>query len=173
MSDFNTALQHTLKEEGGFVNDPRDPGGMTNLGVTARVWGEWVGHEPSEKEMRALTPEKVSPLYRRKYWDACRADDIFSGLDLCVFDVAVNSGPGRAVKFLQECVGTTPDGGIGPVTLSAVRAHSVTDEDKKILINDFCDKRVQFWKSLPTFGHFGNGWLARGERVRKAALAMV
>ena len=172
-SNFRFALQHVLSSEGGFVNHPADPGGMTNLGVTARTWGDWVGHTPSEKEMRELTPEKVAPLYKRRYWDACRADDLVSGLDLCVFDTAVNSGAGRSIKLLQECLGVAVDGGIGPNTLASARAHCVTPEDTKLLINQFCDKRLEFWKSLPTFARYGNGWSARGERVRKAALAMV
>ena len=70
MSNFDAALKHVLMHEGGFVNHPADPGGMTNLGVTARTWEDWVGHTPSEKEMRELTPEKVAPLYKRKFWDA-------------------------------------------------------------------------------------------------------
>lgn len=172
-SNFNNALREVLKSEGGFSNHPSDPGGMTNLGVTAQTWGDWVGHTPSEKEMRELTPEKVAPLYKRRFWDACRADDLVSGVDYCVFDTAVNSGPGRAVKFLQDCVGVKPDGGIGPITLAAVKAHCITPEDTKVLINQFCDKRLEFWKSLHTFSTFGKGWVARGERVRQEALNMV
>jgi lysozyme family protein len=80
-SNFETCLALMLEHEGGFVNHPQDPGGMTNLGVTKRVWEEWVGHEVDEKQMRALTPETVAPLYKRKYWDACRADDLVAGVD--------------------------------------------------------------------------------------------
>ena len=166
--NFNAALQHMLRHEGGFVNHPKDPGGMTNLGVTARTWEDWIGHTPSEKEMRELTPEKVAPLYKRKYWDAIRGDDLPSGVDYCVFDCAVNSGPGRAAKMLQEVVGVKPDGGIGPITLAAVKAV-----DPIGLINKYTEKRIQFWRSLPTFETFGKGWVARGERVQKAALKMV
>ena len=172
-SRFDRCLKEVLKHEGGFVDHPSDPGGMTNLGVTARTWEDWVGHKPTEKEMRELTPEKVTPLYRRKYWDACRADELVSGLDLCVFDTAVNSGPGRAIKFLQDVVGVKPDGGFGPLTMAAVKAHCITDEDTKALINAFCDKRLQFWQGLTTFATFGKGWTRRGKEVREAALSMV
>jgi lysozyme family protein len=89
-SNFEPCLALMLAHEGGFVNHPQDPGGMTNLGVTKRVWEEWVGHEVDEKQMRALTPETVAPLYKRKYWDAVRADDLVAGVDYVVFDVAVN-----------------------------------------------------------------------------------
>ena len=70
-SNFEACLAKLLVHEGGFVNDNRDNGGMTNLGVTIKVWEEWVGHGVSEKEMRNLRPAMVAPLYKRKYWDAC------------------------------------------------------------------------------------------------------
>ena len=167
-SNFDAALQHVLQSEGGFVNHPSDPGGMTNLGVTARTWEDWIGHTPSEKEMRELTPEKVAPLYKRKYWDAIKGDDLPSGVDYCVFDCAVNSGPGRAAKMLQEVVGVKPDGGIGPLTLAAVKAMDPIE-----LISKYADKRLQFWQGLTTFATFGRGWTRRGNEVKDAALAMV
>lgn len=166
--NFNAALQHMLRHEGGYANHPKDPGGMTNLGVTARTWEDWIGHAPSEKEMRELTPEKVAPLYKRKYWDAIRGDDLPSGVDYCVFDCAVNSGPGRAAKMLQEVVGVKPDGGIGPLTLAAVKAV-----DPVVLINKYADKRLAFWQSLSTFDTFGKGWTRRGNEVKDEALKMV
>lgn len=172
-NNFNAAMQHVLKSEGGFVNHPKDPGGMTNLGVTARTWGEWVGHDPSEKEMRELTPEKVAPLYKRKFWDLIKGDDLPSGVDYVVFDIAVNSGPGRAAKMLQQCIGVTPDGGIGPKTLAAVLTCTSSGDETKSLINKICDKRLEFWKSLPTFETFGKGWTNRGNSVRDEALKMV
>lgn len=167
-SNFRGALQHVLLSEGGFVNHPKDPGGMTNLGVTARTWGEWVGHDPSEKEMRELTPEKVAPLYKRKFWDAIKGDDLPTGVDYCVFDCAVNSGPGRAAKLLQQTVGVNADGAIGPATLAAVKAMDPVE-----LISKYADKRLQFWQSLSTFETFGKGWTRRGNEVKEAALAMV
>ena len=171
--NFDVALQHVLKSEGGFANHPKDPGGMTNLGVTAQTWSEWVGHFPSEKEMRELTPEKVAPLYKRKFWDKVKGDDLPSGVDYVVFDIAVNSGSGRAAKMLQSCVGVTPDGGIGPKTLAAVLTGTSTSDKTKELINQICDKRLEFWKSLSTFDTFGKGWTNRGNHVREEALQMV
>jgi lysozyme family protein len=70
-SNWDNAFKMMLASEGGYVNHPSDPGGMTNLGVTKRVWEEWVGRESNEKEMRSLTSEMVEPLYKRKFWDAC------------------------------------------------------------------------------------------------------
>jgi lysozyme family protein len=169
-SNFETCLALMLAHEGGFVNHPQDPGGMTNLGVTKRVWEEWVGHEVDEKQMRALTHEMVAPLYKRKYWDAVRADELVAGVDYCVFDVAVNSGPGRAVKFLQSCVGTTPDGGFGPRTLAAVKE---AEKDPARLIEMYCAKRLEFLQSLKTFETFGKGWSRRVQEVKDKALKML
>jgi lysozyme family protein len=159
-----------LKHEGNFVNHPQDPGGMTNLGVTKRVWEEWLGRPVSEKEMRNLTPQMVTPLYKRKYWDAIRGDELVSGVDYVVFDVAVNSGVGRAIKILQDCVGATVDGGFGPRTLAAVK---LAEQDPKNLINLYCDKRLEFLMSLRTFVTFSRGWIRRVAEVREKAIAMV
>jgi lysozyme family protein len=168
-SNFNRSLLLLLKHEGNFVNHPSDPGGMTNLGVTAKVWESWVGHPVDEKQMRALTAEDVAPLYKRKYWDACRADEFVSGLDYAVFDCAVNSGVGRAVKLLQSCVGVPVDGGIGPATMAAINKYS----DTKKLIEQYCDSRLQFLKSLKTFPVFGKGWERRVNEVQEEALRML
>ena len=169
-SNFEHCLKLLLKHEGGFVNHPSDPGGMTNLGVTAAVWEQWVGHPVNEKQMKNLTPELVAPLYRRKYWDACRADELISGVDYCVFDVAVNSGVGRAVKFLQSCVGVTVDGGFGPVTMDAVK-KAETDPVK--LIEAYSNTRLEFMKSLKTWPIFGRGWERRVSEVETESLKML
>jgi len=169
-SNFDACLKNLLIHEGGYVNHPSDPGGMTNLGVTARVWEEWVGHPVDEKQMRSLTPEMVAPLYRKKYWDAGRADELVSGVDYCVFDVAVNSGPGRAIKFLQSCVGATPDGGFGSITLALVKK---AEQDPARLIELYCAKRLEFLQSLKTFEVFGKGWSRRVAEVKEEALKML
>jgi lysozyme family protein len=168
LSNFNRSLKLLLKHEGGYNNHSQDPGGMTNLGVTAKVWEEWVGHPVDEKQMRALTPQDVAPLYKRKYWDACRADELLSGLDYAVFDYAVNSGVGRSAKTLQDCVGVPMDGGIGPATLAAVKTY-----DSAKLIENICYKRLDFLKSLSTFATFGRGWERRVNEVKAEALQML
>ena len=169
-SNFDKCLKMLLVHEGGYVNNPADPGGETNLGVTKRVWQEWVGHDVSEKEMRNLTPLMVSPLYKRKYWDACHADELISGLDYAVFDVAVNSGVGRAIKLLQSCVGATPDGGYGSITAALVQ--KAQQEDPARLIELYCAKRLEFLESLKTFATFGKGWSRRVNEVKADSLAM-
>lgn len=167
--NFEKCLELLLVHEGGYVNHPDDPGGETNLGVTKRVWEEWVGHPVNEKEMRNLTPTMVAPLYKRKYWDACRADELVSGLDYCVFDIAVNSGVGRAIKLLQSVVGATPDGGYGSITAALVKK---AEADPERLIELLCAKRLEFLESLKAFPVFGKGWSRRVQEVKDKALEM-
>ena len=112
----------------------------------------------------------VAPLYKKKYWDKVRGDDLPAGVDFVTFDIAVNSGTGRAAKFLQRAVGVKDDGVIGPKTVQAVLTCNVSGED---LVNKLCDMRLDFWKSLPTFDTFGKGWTNRGKHVREEALKMV
>ena len=165
--NFEKCLAEVLKHEGGYVDHPADPGGATNRGVTKRVWEEWVGHEVTKDDIKALTVEDVTPLYRKRFWDACKCDNLHAGVDYVVFDVAVNSGTGRAAKFLQEAVSATPDGSIGPRTIAAAETFGAN-----LIINKMCDRRESFYKSLPTFPTFGKGWLRRSEEVHKKALEM-
>jgi lysozyme family protein len=155
--NFEAALIHVLESEGGYSQHPRDPGGMTNLGVTKRVWENWIGREVDEAEMRSLTPKLIGPMYKQMYWDKIKGDDLPAGLDYVVFDAAVNSGPSRAAKWLQSAVGAVPDGIIGPATLRAVQSHLVAD-----LIATYQATRLEFLKNLATWDTFGKGW---GRRV--------
>jgi lysozyme family protein len=141
---------------------------MTNLGVTKATWENWVGRESDEAEMRGLTPEKVEPLYKKKYWDAVRGDELPMGLDYLMFDFAVNAGAGRAIKTLQTAVGVTPDGGFGPMTMAAVQAV-----DPNELIERFSQAKEDFYRSLTTFATFGKGWLNRVADVKVKASAML
>lgn len=166
--NFGVAFNSMLKHEGGFVNHPSDPGGMTNLGVTKKVWDEWTGGNADEKEMRSLTPDKVAPLYKKRYWDAVKGNDLPSGLDLCVFDCAVNSGVYRAVRILQRILGVKEDGIIGPVTVAATTSIPVDD-----LIEKYTEARHDFLQSLPTFAVFGKGWSSRLVGVENEAKAIV
>jgi lysozyme family protein len=167
-SNWDNSFKLMLKSEGGFVNHPSDPGGMTNLGVTKATWENWVGRESDEAEMRGLTPEKVEPLYKKKYWDAVRGDELPMGLDYLMFDFAVNAGAGRAIKTLQTAVAVTPDGGFGPMTMAAVQAV-----DPVTLIERFSAEKVVFYRGLNTFATFGNGWLNRVADVKVKASAML
>jgi lysozyme family protein len=166
-ANFDKSLAAVLVHEGGFSNLKSDPGGMTNLGCTKAVWEEHCGHPVDEKVMRGLTPDDVAPLYKTKYWDKVKGDDLPAGVDYVVFDAAINSGPGRAVKWLQACVGVEVDGSLGPKSLAAVKAF-----DPKHLISDYSKRRLSFLMDLPTWDTFGKGWTRRVNEVESVGLTM-
>ena len=163
-STFEYAMRLLLRHEGGFVNHPKDPGGMTNLGVTKAVWETYTGKEASEADMRALTPEAVQPLYKASYWDAVRGDELPHGVDYCLFDCAVNSGPGRAIKLLQYILHQKVDGILGRNTIAAIAAADPVE-----LIEDYSQRRLEFLQSLPTWDAFGKGWNKRVAEVEMEA----
>ena len=165
--NFDLCLKMLLKHEGGFVDHPKDPGGMTNLGVTKAVYEDVLGREVTEQEMRALTEEDVRPVYKKLYWDRCWGDELPSGVDWAVFDWAVNSGPSRAAKALQRAVNAKPDGAIGPKTLDAVEAV-----DPRDIIEQLAEERELFYRALSTFDTFGKGWLRRNDETRETALEL-
>lgn len=165
--NWEDSFKAVLKHEGGFVNHPRDPGGMTNLGVTKRAWEEYTGQLADESEMRSLTSELVKPFYKAKYWDKIKGDDLPSGVDYAAYDLAVNSGPARAAKYLQQIVGVPADGIIGPKTLAAIK-EAPADE----VIDALCGMRMDFLKALPTFDTFGKGWTRRVAEVETKAKGM-
>jgi len=169
--NFDICLTELLKHEGGYVNHPSDPGGRTNLGVTQKVYEEWVGHPVSEKIMRGLTPDHVRTLYRVKYWDRVKGDELPAGLDLCVFDFGVNAGPSRAKRYLQMLVGAKPDGIVGPNTMQALK-DKVSAVGTKELIRGYSDLRHQYYRKLRHFKTFGRGWTRRVNEVEQVALRM-
>lgn len=167
-NDFEKCLSFVLQSEGGFALLPNDPGGATNFGVTKATYEKFIGHPVSVDDMRALTVDQVYPLYRRMFWDVIQGDDLPCGVDYAVFDYAVNSGVGRAAKALQQAVGVTVDGSIGPMTLAAVKAA-----DPATTVNKICDGRLAFMQSLTTWKYFGKGWSNRVSDVKQKALAMI
>jgi len=168
MSNYSTCLEIILEHEGGFVNHPKDPGGVTNHGVTKRVYDEWIGKNSTVEEMRNLTHEDVAPIYKKNYWDRAKCDQLPSGVDLCVFDWGVNSGVSRSAKALQRIVGVKQDGGIGPMTLQAV-----SEVEAEEIIEQMHYIRDNFYRSLDTFETFGKGWTRRNNETREKALEML
>jgi len=167
--NFKKCLEIILHHEGGYVNHPKDPGGETNLGVTKRVYEEHGG----TKDMKDLTVEDVAPIYKKGYWDKLKGDQLPSGLDLCVFDFGVNAGPGRAAKYLQNMIGTTPDGGIGPMTLEAVANYVEEQGGVDEVIKDYQNERQKYYESLSTFSTFGKGWTRRVNETTETAIRMI
>ena len=141
--NFANALKHVLVHEGGYVDHPKDPGGATNKGVTLAVFQRFYGASKSKNDLRAITNEQLEHIYKTGYWDKCRCDDLPAGVDYVVFDQAVNSGPGRAAKWLQAVVGVPVDGGIGPQTIAAT-----LQQDAAQVINAMCDERLAFLQRL-------------------------
>jgi lysozyme family protein len=174
--NWQQAFEQMLASEGGFTDDERDNGnklpdgrkGSTMLGVTQHNWETHVGHQVTHDQMRKLTPADVEPLYKKKYWDVVQGDKLPNGIDYLVFDMGVNAGPGRSIKLLQAAVGTTPDGGLGPITLAAVWSA-----DPVVLIDKFSQEKEVFYRSLEKFTVYGKGWLNRVAAVKQKASSMV
>ena len=166
--NFDKSLKMILHHEGGYVNHPRDPGGETNLGVTKRVYEDWGG----TKNMRDLNQEDVAPIYEKNYWGRAKCDHLPSGLDLAVFDWAVNSGVGRAAKKLQTMIGTEADGGIGPNTLKTLDEY-IEHHGIEETLRNYKAIRQKFYESLSTFDTFGKGWTKRNEMTLQVCLEMI
>ena len=164
-NNFKECLELVLKAEGGWVNHPSDPGGETNLGVTKRVWEEYVGH-PVES-LKKLTKDDVAPLYEQKYWRPCYGEVLPRGLDFVVFSMGVNAGPGRSIKLLQQSLGCVSDGVIGPRTRELISASNTAT-----LIAKFSETRREYYRALKNFPVFGKGWLARVDKEESEALDM-
>lgn len=165
--NFQRALSLVLKSEGGWSDNPADPGGATMKGVTLANFRRYVQPNATKDDLRHITDAQLATVYRKFYWDAVAGDQLPDGVDYATFDFAVNSGPGRAAKYLQAVAGVPEDGQIGPATIAAISAKPAG-----VVIDTLCDNRLAFLKRLPTWGTFGKGWSSRVESVRKAAIAM-
>ncbi|TGQ69858.1 hypothetical protein EN829_013200 [Mesorhizobium sp. M00.F.Ca.ET.186.01.1.1] len=165
--NFARALLLVLKSEGGWSDDPADPGGATMKGVTLANFRRYVKADATKADLRKIGDDQVATVYRRFYWDAVAGAELPDGVDYAVFDFAVNSGPGRAAKYLQSVAGAVQDGHIGPATLAAIAARPAG-----VAIDNLCDARLAFLKRLPTWPNFGRGWSARVQSVRSQALLL-
>jgi lysozyme family protein len=166
--NFAFCLKEILKHEGGWSDHPNVPGGATNKGITLDTYRIYKGMKITRVDLKNIPQEDVEEIYKKMYWDKCSCDELPSGLDLCVFDVAVNSGPYRAKKFLQEVLHVRADGIIGEKTLTAARVVN-----KREVIIRFSEKRTSFYRSLKTFKIFGKGWLRRVQSVEKSAISLL
>lgn len=166
-ANFPKCLAFTLQEEGGWADNPRDPGGKTMKGVTLRTFQHFYPGSTAN-QLRAITNVQLSQIYGDGYWKTVHGDDLPAGVDLVCFDFGVTSGPGRSVIMLQDAVGAHADGQIGPKTLAAIQAKKPVE-----IINYMIDAQEAFYRSLSTFDTFGDGWLSRTDRRQDAAMAMV
>ena len=165
--NFEKCMEMLLVHEGGYVNHPSDPGGMTNLGVTKKTYDNHHGTDIDEEGMRNLTVEDVMPIYRTNYWERCRYQDLPSGVDWAVFDWAVNSGREGQSRLSRGPWERLRMVLIGPHTMMCVK-----DEEPAQIINRMAVHRDSFYRSLSTFDKFGRGWIRRNDETREQALHM-
>lgn len=167
-SNFLVCLEVTLQLEGGYSNNPHDPGGDTNYGITQRVFNAWhsLRGEPPVN-VRYITQDEVRGIYRDQYWNHVRGDDLPPGVDLVVFDEGVNSGPVKSIRDLQRCLGVSSDGQFGVITLRATKAAAPAT-----LIDKVCDWRLSWLHRLRSWKYFGRGWTRRVEKIRQEAKKM-
>lgn len=145
---FDEAFEALIGHEGGYVNDPRDPGGETKYGISKRAYPGTV--------IRDLTLDAAKTIYRRDYWAPAGCDGLPAAIRFDVFDAAVNSGLGQAIRFLQTALGTTADGRFGPASQAALRAA-----DPATLRALYSAARLQFMTGLPGWQTYGKGWARR------------
>jgi uncharacterized protein (TIGR02594 family) len=172
---FARALAHVLEMEGGYGEDPYDPGGPTNFGITLAEFASWRGVRLDaggladlKGELKRIAPETVREIYLRRYWVPAGCAELAAPLALMHFDAAVNQGVGTAIRFLQEAVGTVADGEIGPLTRAALARTPV---DKALAL--YAELRRRRYRALPHFWRFGRGWLKRVDRTLARAHAIL
>lgn len=158
-TNWPAAIAAVLREEGGYVNDPHDPGGETDFGISKRAY--------PDIDIKALTVAEAEAIYHRDYWAKIDGDALPAGLDLAVLDFAVNSGVARAVEMLQSLLLVTRDGVIGPKTLAAINRS-----DPSALAGQLCDVRLVYLHGLKNWPLYANGWTSRVNTIRVKALAM-
>lgn len=144
--NFDRAFEIIIGHEGGYVNDPRDPGGETKYGISKKAYPAF--------DIYNLTLNQAKMLYKRDYWDAVDAESIPGVARLMVFDCAVNCGVTTAKKLLQRAVGVKDDGVIGPKTRAAI--SNTPDIEQR-----FAGYWLQYYTDLKGFDTYGKGWVRR------------
>jgi len=149
--NFDYCLNEVLKSEGGYSNDPGDPGGPTNFGITIIDYRKYIDPNGTASDVRNMHVEDAKKIYKARYWDVMHCDDLPSGVDYAVFDYGVNSGVGRAPKIYNQFKHLS---------------------DPVAIINAICDERMAFLRSLRTWNTFGKGWTTRVNSVRKNSIKL-
>lgn len=151
---FDKAVEMVLREEGGLVNDPKDPGGLTNFGISKRQF--------PDVDVARLTRDGAIAIYRANYWNVCKCDELPWPLSLFVFDSAVNQGADAAIKMLQRALGVAQDGIVGVGTLKAAKLAPAAAQ---FISAKFMAYRAMRYQGTRNFDRFGEGWLTRIFRV--------
>lgn len=161
--NYDKALAGVLAHEGGYTNHPSDPGGPTNWGITIYDARKHWKANATAADVKAMPLSVAKAIYKSKYWDALRCDELPDGVDYAVFDYGVNSGVGRAGKVLRRCLKMSDN--TWRVTDDVIAAaNKVSDE---WLAARICDERLAFLKRLKTWPTFGRGWGRRVAEVRE------
>lgn len=148
MSNFDVFIERVLDHEGGYVNDPRDPGGETQWGISKRAF-PWVN-------IKTLTRKQAIELYREYYWNRARCEEFPKALQFQILDAAINHGIGNSIRWLQRAVDVADDGVVGPVTITAV-----ADYPADAVVLAFNAERLDFYTKLSTWDRYGRGWTRR------------
>lgn len=149
---FDTYINRVLSHEGGYIFHAKDPGGETKWGISKRAY--------PNLDIKNLTREAAVAIYKRDYWKAVKGDELPDPLAFQVFDAAVNSGVGRATKWLQQALGTLPDGIWGPVTDQGLLWMDTPEKQRAIALK-YISTRLSFYTDLSTWSTFGRGWTRR------------
>lgn len=165
---YEEALRRLLAHEGGYTNHPSDPGGPTNFGITIYDYRKYVKPDATSADVKAMSLIEAKRIYRAKYWDAQRCDDLPAGVDYAVFDYGVNSGIGRSGKVLRRCLKLSGDS--SAVTAAVIAAAA--GADAKVIVTAICDERLRFLQNLKTWDVFGKGWGRRVAEVKAYSLAL-
>lgn len=165
---FLACVDIVLEHEGGFVQHQDDPGGATNLGITHRTLAAWRGvPSVSVAQVRTLDRGEAIDIYHAQYWGPVQGDKLAPGVAMVLFDMAVNAGPSRAVKLMQDMVGVNVDGHLGTLTLAAINSMPSGP-----VISGYSAARMAYYNTRPHRATFLKGWSRRVERTRSVAVAM-
>lgn len=165
--NYAQALDELLRHEGGYTNNPHDPGGPTNFGITIYDYRKYINRAGTARDVRRMTVDQAKAIYRAKYWDAQRCDDLPSGVDYAIFDYGVNSGIGRSGRVLRHLLKLPPGTTINSAVVAEAQKHKPAE-----LVNQICDERLRFLQSLHTWPVFGRGWTRRVKECRALAFKM-
>jgi lysozyme family protein len=167
-ANYPRCLANTLREEGGWTNDPRDPGGPTMRGIIQREYTKYRATKGlPNQSVRYINEAELQDIYAGNYWKPMLGDLWPKGPDQIVFDIAVNSGVGRAPQIMRAAMGN-PSGGVATLARLATQSR-----DQVGIVKRACARRASFYRSLHTFSVFGRGWLRRNARMEAIGVRMV
>lgn len=172
---FDRILAHVLEMEGGYTDDPYDPGGPTNLGITLATYAASLRtplNDATRRDLidglRNLDKAAAREIYQTRYWLTSNAHRLPTALAAMHFDAAVNHGVTGAARMLQEALSVEADGEIGPITLSAARKRPLSET-----LSRYAAIRLRIYQSLPHFWRFGRGWTRRVDDTKRLALSLI